>query len=112
MMMSNLRPRWPVFCLTVLLGIFAGCSRRVSPPPPVPAVNNIPNNIPNPPPVRDVAILYHTASGYADVAAELKRLLPADTYRVVVVDVQAESSKPGLDLLRRKLNLFTVAIGL
>jgi hypothetical protein len=106
-MMSRLGLRRLVFCFaTVLLCVLAGCSRRV--PPPVPA----PNNIPKPTPLRDVAVLYHSASGYADVATQLRKLLPPETYRVTVVDVQAEGSQTRLDSLRRKPNIFTVAIGL
>jgi hypothetical protein len=106
-MMWNLRPRWPVLGLSILLCALAGCARKV-PPPPVPAVNDIPR----PPTLRDVAILYHSASGYPEVAAQLRRLLSPEAYRVTVVDVQAEGSAPRLDALRRKPNVTTVAIGL
>src|SRR5262245_23777036 len=117
MTMWNLRLRWSVFSFAILLCVLAGCSRKVPPPapptvpqpvpPPAPAVNNIPK-----PPLRDVAILYHSASVYADVAMQLKKLLPPETYHVTVVDVQAEGSQTRLDSLRHRQNLFTVAIGL
>jgi hypothetical protein len=61
---------------------------------------------------RDVAILYHSVSGYADVATQLRKLLPQETYRVTMVDVKAEGAQTKLEPLRRKQNLFTVAIGL
>jgi ABC-type uncharacterized transport system substrate-binding protein len=105
-MMWRSRLTWS-FAL-VLIYLATGCGRRVtSPAPPVP---NIP--VPSPPPLRDVAILYHNASGYADIAAQLKRLLSAATYRVTMADVQSENSQRALDTLRRNPKLFAVAIGL
>jgi ABC-type uncharacterized transport system substrate-binding protein len=62
--------------------------------------------------LRDVAILYHSASGYADIAAQLKGLLPSETYRVTMADVQSENSQKALETLRRNPRVFTVAIGL
>jgi hypothetical protein len=62
--------------------------------------------------LREVAILYHSASGYAEIAAQLKNLLPASTYRVTIADVQSDDSQRALDRLRRNPKLFTVAIGL
>src|SRR5262245_83303 len=104
-MMWKSRLRW-TFVL-ILLYLVTGCARRVTPRSP--SVNT---PVPAPRPVRDVAILYHSATGYADIAAQLKRLLPAETYRVAMADVQSESSQSALDALRRNPKLFTVAIGL
>jgi hypothetical protein len=85
-------------------------ANSVPPTLPAPSVPKIP--VPSPPPLRDVAVLYHSASGYADIAAQLKELLPAATYRVTMVDVQSGDSQRTLDTLRRNPKLFTVAIGL
>jgi ABC-type uncharacterized transport system substrate-binding protein len=105
-MMWRSRLTWPL--ALVLIYLATGCARRVTPP--APSVTNTP--VPSPPPLRDVAILYHSASGYADIAALLKKLLPAATYRVTMADVQSEDSQRALDTLRRNPKLFTVAIGL
>jgi hypothetical protein len=105
-MMWRSRLRWP--SALVLIYLATGCARRVIPP--APSVTNAP--VPSPPPLRDVAILYHSASGYSDIAAQLKKLLPAATYRVTMADVQSEDSQRALDTLRRNPKLFTVAIGL
>jgi len=114
-MIWRLRLTW-TFAL-VLIYLATGCARRVRPPapsvsnrPPAPSVHNIP--VPPPPSLRDVAILYQSANGYADIAAQLKKLLPAATYRVTMADVESEDSQRARDTLRRKPNLFTVAIGL
>jgi hypothetical protein len=101
------RLRWPFALILIYLAI--GCARRV-PPPATSGSTNIP--VPAPTPLRDVAILYHSASGYADIAAQLKNLLPASTYRVTMADVESEDSQVALDRLRRNPKLFTVAIGL
>jgi len=100
------RLRWPL--ALILFYLVTGCARRVTPP--TPSVTNAP--VPSKPPLRDVAILYHNASGYGDIAAQLKKLLPAETYRVTMADVQSETSQKALDTLRRNPRVFTVAIGL
>jgi ABC-type uncharacterized transport system substrate-binding protein len=78
---------------------------------PSPATSLPPTPAPNVQPLREVAILYHNAAGHAEVIAELRKLLPVATYRLTTLDVQAESSRRGLDALRGKPGLFTVAIG-
>jgi ABC-type uncharacterized transport system substrate-binding protein len=109
MMMSRSRLRWSF--VLILLYLVTGCARRVTPPPaPTPTTTNSP--VPSARPLRDVAILYHSASGYADIAAQLKKLLPAETYRVTLADIQSQTSQKALDALRRNPRLFTVAIGL
>ena len=97
---------WP-FALA-LIYLATGCHRRVTPP--APSVPNVP--VSSPPSLRDVAILYQSANGYADIAEQLKKLLPAATYRVTMADVQSEDSQTARDTLRRNPKLFTVAIGL
>jgi hypothetical protein len=117
--MSGLEFRRPVIVgLTILLCVFSGCARRsrttvVSPPSPSPSPlpHLPPTPVPNVQPLREVTILYHSASGHAEVTAELRKLLPVATYRVTTLDVQAESSQRSLDALRGKSGLFTVAIG-
>jgi ABC-type uncharacterized transport system substrate-binding protein len=98
----NLVPLVVTFC------ILAACARRTPPvaPPPAAARPNIPQ------PLREVAILYHSASGYAEIANQLKSLLPAVTYRLTMVDVEGVAARPAIEGLRRKPGLFTVAIGL
>ena len=95
--------------LLILLGALSGCSsRRPTAPPPLP-----PRAVDAPAPVRrDVAILYNNAGGYADVANQLRKLLPAETYRLTVVDIDAPNSSAAVTALRGKPGLFAVAIGL
>ena len=61
---------------------------------------------------REVAILFNDAPGYAEVAAQLTKLLPSETYRLTLADVEADNSRGLLSALRAKPGLFVVAIGL
>src|SRR5262245_4510155 len=97
----------------ILLCVLAGCATHraaapppLPPPPPVKPVDAIPA------PRREVAILFNSAPGYADVAIQLKSLLPAATYKLTEVDVEAETATQLLGTLRSKPGLFVVAIGL
>jgi len=91
-------------------------------PPVIPAANakidatrparDARRDIPVPPTRREVAILYQNAAGYADVVTQLTKLLPTETYRMTLVDVDAETSRKTLDSLRTRPGLFVAAIGL
>jgi ABC-type uncharacterized transport system substrate-binding protein len=59
-----------------------------------------------------VAILYNDAAGFTEVANQLRKLLPMETYRLTVIDVEAPNSQTSLNALRSKTGLFVVAIGL
>jgi ABC-type uncharacterized transport system substrate-binding protein len=99
----------------ILLCALAGCAtRRAAAPPPAPPVPAVPPKPVDiiPAPRRDVAILFNTAPGYADVATQLKALLPAESYRLTLVDVEAENAAQALGTLGSKPGMFVVAIGL
>lgn len=106
--MPGLRQAAPVVA-AILLCVVAGCApRRPNLPAPRPQPRaNVPNQ-----PVRDVAILFNSAPGYATVASELRTLLSRDRYRLTLVDVDTENSQSMLRVLRDKPGLFVVAIGL
>jgi ABC-type uncharacterized transport system substrate-binding protein len=96
----------------------AGCSprRTAAPGPAGPAGPAGPEattrpNIPSPP-RREVAILYNNGSGTAEVAMQLRKLLPGETYRLTVADVDDVNSPAILNGLRGRPGLFVVAIGL
>ncbi|HET9215616.1 MAG TPA: hypothetical protein VFR18_01480 [Terriglobia bacterium] len=61
---------------------------------------------------RDVAILYNDVAGYTEVANQLRKLLPVDTYRITAIDVEAPSSQASVNALRNRAGLYVVAIGL
>jgi len=102
------------FLSIVLIGAIAGCSprRTASPSPPVtvPPVTVRPN-VPVPP-RREVAILFNRAAGYSEVASQLRKLLPVETYRLTVIDVDDVNSPVALNALRGRPALFVVAVGL
>src|SRR5687767_14336331 len=100
--------------LLVLLGALSGCSSRrpTAPPPLPPRVVDAPAPVRRDVAMRDVAILYNNAAGYADVANQLRKLLPAETYRLTVVDIDAPNWQAAVTALRGKPGLFAVAIGL
>ena len=116
---SGLRQPAVVF-LTILLFALTGCARRktasasaVPPPPataPSPAAPNAPPNVSQR--LREVAILYNNIQGTAEVVSQLRKLLPLDTYRLTLVDLQAGNSPRVLTSLKSRAALFTVAIGL
>jgi ABC-type uncharacterized transport system substrate-binding protein len=99
----------------ILLFALAGCAtRRAAAPPPAPPVQPVPPKPVDviPAPRREVAILFNSAPGYADVTNQLKTLLPAESYKLTLVDVEAESAPQILSTLRSRPRLFVVAIGL
>jgi ABC-type uncharacterized transport system substrate-binding protein len=65
-----------------------------------------------PAPTREVGILFNNTGGYAEVAQQLRKLLPSTSYRVLLADVDAATSIAALDALRRKPEVTIVAIGL
>ena len=113
-----LSKRVPIVLLLLLFCAVSGCSRRRT------AVSNLPS--PDPPESvhrrairpdipavtrRDVAILFSSAPSYVNVVTELRKLLPVQTYRLTLVDVEAENLPRMLDSLRRP-GVFVFAIGL
>lgn len=61
----------------------------------------------------EVAILFdNSSSDYAEVAAQLTRLLAPRHYRLTAVDISVDSSQGVLRDLRQKRNAFLVAIGM
>jgi ABC-type uncharacterized transport system substrate-binding protein len=101
---------------TILICTIAGCSpRRAAAPEPTPTARpNAPNARPNvpPPPRREVAILFNNGRGYAEIATQLRKMLPVETYRLTVANVDDVNSPATLNSLRRRPGLFVVAIGL
>ena len=110
--------------LIIFVCAVAGCSPRrtagpaptppkasspapVSPAPASPARPNAPT-----PPRREVAILFNNGSGYAEVATQLRKLLPVEGYRLTVVNIDDVNSSTPLNSLRGRPGLFVVAIGL
>src|SRR4030095_7779464 len=79
---------------------------------PMPGAADIRPDIPTAPPRREVAILFKNASGYTEVVTQLRKLLPLETYRLTLADIDAENSRKILDSLRGRPGLFVVAIGL
>ena len=117
---------FPVAGLLFILFVcaIAGCSpRRTAGPAPAtptaaspapastapaaPARPNAPT-----PPRHEVAILFNNAAGYAEVATQLRKLLPVETYRLTVVNVDDVNSSTILNSLRGRPGVFVVAIGL
>ena len=101
----------------LLICVIAGCARRrVAVPalPPAPVADSQPTvDSPQPPPTRrEVAILFSSAPEYAEVASQLRKLLPSNSYRLILADVDAEDSQGALAGLRGKPGLFIVAVGL
>jgi hypothetical protein len=101
----------------ILLCAIAGCARRNPALPAPPAgpgagrIDSVRSDIP-PTPRREVAILFNNAPRYTEVVAQLRKLLPLETYRVTLADVEADNSRRILDSLRGRPGLFVVAIGL
>jgi len=103
----------------VIILMFAGCSPRRTAPsaPPAPVVTApapaipAPPNVPSPP-RHDVAILFNNAPGYAEVTTQLRKLLPVESYRLTVTNVDDVNSPAILSSLRGRPGLFVVAIGL
>ena len=102
--------------LLVVLGALNGCASRrpaAAPPSPAPPPPSPPPRANAPTPVRrDVAILYSDAAGFTEVANQLRKLLPVDTYRLTVIDVEAPNSQASVSALRNRAGLYVVAIGL
>jgi len=103
----------------ILLCAIAGCGRRrtaaAAPAGTIETTPRAPDARPDiPPPTRrrEVAILFKNAAGYTEVVAQLAKLLPVETYRLTVVDVDAENSRTILDSLQAKPGLLAVAISL
>jgi ABC-type uncharacterized transport system substrate-binding protein len=114
--------RVAVVLLIILLCEIAGCRRSAAVPSPptgpvdertidriLPAADrpDIPST-----PRREVAILFNNASPYAEVVTQLKKLLPLETYRLTLADVENENSRRILHGLRGRPGLVVVAIGL
>src|SRR5262245_33989028 len=106
-----------VAVVVILLWAIAGCARRKSALP-APAtgpsagpVETVRPDIP-PTPRREVAILFNNTPRYTEVVAQLRKLLPLETYRVTLADVEAENSRRILQSLHGRPGLFVVAIGL
>src|SRR4030095_1899530 len=97
-----------VFLLLVLCAV-TGCNRRRAAVPPITPVP-VPVSVPIAAPLRAVAIL--ASNGDASVAAELARILPRESYKVTLVDVETEASARTLESLRRRTGLVLIAIGL
>jgi len=114
-----LSKRVPIVLLLLLFCAVSGCARKRT------AVSNLPSPADPPESVhrrairpdipavtrRDVAILFSSAPSYVDVVTELRKLLPVQTYRLTLVDVEAENLPRMLDSLRRP-GVFVFAIGL
>ena len=113
-----LSKRVPIVLLLLLFCAVSGCARKRT------AVSNLPSPAdpesvhrraipPDIPAVtrRDVAILFSSAPSYVDVVTELRKLMPVQTYRLTLVDVEAENLPRMLDSLRRP-GVFVFAIGL
>jgi ABC-type uncharacterized transport system substrate-binding protein len=105
----------------ILLCLLAGCASRHGRVPAISSATSAPvtppsaaNTVdaPRPEASREVAVLYSSASGYVDVAAQLKKLLPPERYRLTLADVEAANSREIVAALRSKPGLFVVAIGL
>jgi ABC-type uncharacterized transport system substrate-binding protein len=103
--------------VVILLCAIAGCSRRkpaLPAPPTGPSAGTIESVRPDIPsaPRREVALLFNNAPRYSEVVAQLRKLLPLETYQVTLADVEAENSRRILHSLRGRPGLFVVAIGL
>ena len=102
--------------LLIVLGALSGCASRrpaASPPTPASPPSSPPPRANAPTPVRrDVAILYSDAAGFTEVANQLRKLLPLDSYRLTVIDVEAPNSQASVNALRNRAGLYVVAIGL
>src|SRR5262245_40873925 len=106
-----------VAVVLILLCAIAGCARRrpaLPAPPTSPAAGPIESARPDIPPTprREVAILFNNSPRYTEVVTQLRKLLPLETYRVTLADVEAENSQRVLHSLRVRPGLFVVAIGL
>jgi len=97
-------------CVFLLLLVTAviGCNRRRAAIPPIqPVPVSAPVSVPLLP---EVAIL--SSDGYAAMAAELKKSLPREAYKVTSVDVDTEESRRILPSLRERSGMVVIAIGL
>src|SRR5262245_54587261 len=109
----------------ILMCAIAGCSRRravVATPPPAPAAASatapmpraadVRPDVPTAPQRREVAVLFKNGAGYTEVVTQLKKLLPIETFRLTLIDVEAENSQKLLDSLRSRPGLVAVAVSL
>jgi ABC-type uncharacterized transport system substrate-binding protein len=98
----------------LLLCVVAGCaSRRASTSSPSTAPDRRPGlDLPPTPSRHEVAILFNNAPGYSEVTTELKKLLPSETYQLMITDVEAADLRSRIAALRRRPGLFVVAVGL
>src|SRR5262249_19988101 len=71
-----------------------------------------PPDIRSAPSRRELAIVFKSGTGYTEVVTQLRKLLPVETYRLTLIDVEAENSQRILDSLRSRAGLVVVAIGL
>jgi len=105
-----------VAVVVILLCALAGCGRRkpVISAPPAPGPRTIETARPDisSTPRREIAILFNNAPRYTQVVAQLRKLLPLETYQVTLADVEAANSRRILRSLRGRPRLVVVAIGL
>jgi ABC-type uncharacterized transport system substrate-binding protein len=111
--------RTAVLVSFILLGGITGCTRRSSAVPPINAgakptilPAGASPDIPSKSSRREVAILFSNAPVYAEVVAQLRKLLPPATYWLTLVDIRAENLQARLESLRGRHGLFVVAVGL
>lgn len=106
----------------LLMCAIAGCARRrtiVAAPPPAPAAAARIANMPgatdarsSAPTRREVALVFKNGAGYTEVVTQLTKLLPVETYRLTLIDVESDNSQKVLNSLRGRAGLVVVAIGL
>src|SRR5262245_19772138 len=111
-----------IVILLILTCAIAGCSRRrtvVAAPSPVAAPSAATTapmpraaDAPPAPQRREVAILFKNGAGYTEVVTQLRKLLPIQTFRLTLIDVESGNSQKLLDSLRGKPGLVAVAVGL
>jgi ABC-type uncharacterized transport system substrate-binding protein len=64
-----------------------------------------------PTPAREIVVLFNSSAN-AEVANQLKSMLPVATYRVTMADLDAATSQPLVEALRKRPALTVVAVGL
>jgi len=69
-------------------------------------------DIPPAPQRREVAVLFKNGPGYTEVVTQLRKLLPIETLRLTLIDVDAEHAQRLLDSLRGRPGLIAIAVGL
>ena len=91
-----------VAVVVILLCAIAACGRRkpaISAPPTAPTAGTIESVRPDipPKPRREVAILFNNAPRYTEVVAQLRKLLPLETYHVILAagKPMATTNSPG-----------------